>query len=220
MRAVVVGGGKVGYYLIRTLIEKKCDVILIEKDIEICNKFSTDFNIDVICGDGSDIQELSKAIEWNSDIVAAVTGKDEENLIICEMAKENFKIKKTIARINNPKNRLIFKTLGVDATVCSTEVISRLIENELSNKCCRVIQTFERGSMVLLEFIIDKYSNWCNSFIKDIKFPKDSIIVSIYRNDEVIFPRGNVTINENDHIYVMTTLSTQSELKKSIYGDI
>jgi len=130
MRAIVVGGGKVGYYLVKTLKEKKYRVVLIEKEIKLCEKIAEDLEVDVICGDGSDVEVLKDAGIEKAEVVAAVTGKDEENLVICQMAKVNFNINKTIARINNPKNIAIFKALGVDKTVCSTQVICNLIEGE------------------------------------------------------------------------------------------
>jgi len=102
MRAVVIGGGKVGYYLIKNLLNIGCLITLIEKNYDICKKISNELDIEVICGDGSNLEELSEAIEGTNTIVAAVTGKDEENLIICQMSKRNF---------------------SITSTVCSTEVI-------------------------------------------------------------------------------------------------
>lgn len=127
MKAIIVGGGKVGYYLLKTLKEKRYEVTLIESNVDLCNKIAEEIGGDIICGDGSDVQVMQEAGIEYADVVAAVTGKDEENLVICQMAKLNFNIQKTIARINNPKNSDIFIKLGVDNTVCSTEVIANLI---------------------------------------------------------------------------------------------
>jgi trk system potassium uptake protein TrkA len=120
MRAVVIGGGKVGYYLIKNLLDIGCIITLIEKNYDICKKISNELDIEVICGDGSNLEELSEAIEGTNTIVAAVTGKDEENLIICQMSKRNFSIKSAIARINNPKNRQLFNNLCTTNCRCYT----------------------------------------------------------------------------------------------------
>jgi trk system potassium uptake protein TrkA len=141
MRAIVVGGGKVGYYLVKALKEKKHRVTLIEKDIKVCEKIAEELGVDVICGDGSDVEILNDANIVNAEVVAAVTGKDEENLVICQMAKVDFNITRTIARINNPKNTAIFNALGVDKTVCSTQVICNLIEEELNTEPLKVIES-------------------------------------------------------------------------------
>jgi trk system potassium uptake protein len=128
MKAIIVGGGKVGYYLFKTLRENRYNVVLIERERALCKKISEEIDGEIICGDGLDLEVLKDADIRRAQVVAAVTGKDEENLIICQMAKMNFNVKKTIARINNPKNGPIFKALGVDEIVCNTEVIGNLIE--------------------------------------------------------------------------------------------
>jgi len=99
---------------------------------------------DVIQGDGTDPEVLKDAGIDNAEIVAAVTGSDEENLVICQIAKLTFNINKTIARVNNPKNMEMFRLLGIDTTVCSTAVIATLIENELNRDDIRIVSTFEK----------------------------------------------------------------------------
>jgi trk system potassium uptake protein TrkA len=128
MKAIIVGGGKVGYYLFKTLRENRYDVVLVERKEALCKKISEELDGEIICGDGSDLEVLKDADIRRAEVVAAVTGKDEENLVICQMAKMNFNVQKTIARINDPKNGPIFKALGVDEIVCNTETISNLIE--------------------------------------------------------------------------------------------
>lgn len=127
MRIVIVGGGKVGYYLMKSLFEDGNNVSLIEVQRSLCEKIAEEFNDVVIWGDGTSLEVLCDAGIEQADVVVAATGKDEENLTICQIAKINFKVKKTISRINNPKNIQIFEALGVDKTVCSTEVIANLI---------------------------------------------------------------------------------------------
>lgn len=127
MNIIIIGGGKVGYYLLKS-IQNNHDAILIEKNRTLCEKIAEEFSNTVLWGDGTSLEVLKDAGIDDCDILAAVTGKDEENLIICQMAKLNFGMKKTIARVNNPKNIQVFKKLGVDQIVCSTEVISNFIE--------------------------------------------------------------------------------------------
>ncbi len=216
MKSIIIGGGKVGYYLLKTLIEKKYDVVLIERDKYLCQEIAEDFNINIICGDGTDIDVLKDAGINEAEIIAAVTGTDEENLVICQISKTSFGITKTIARINNPKNITMFKELGVDKTVCSTEVIAKLIEYEIDKDKLKVIQTFERGSMILVEIKIDKEDQWCNMFIKDLELPDECVFTSVFRNERVIYPRGNTRILEFDNILVLTNDSGLLELKKQI----
>ena len=155
----------------------------------------------------------------DAEVVAAVTGKDEENLVICQMAKVNFKINKTIARINNPKNTAIFKKLGVDKTVCSTQVICNSIEGEFDIGPLKIIETLNKGEMVLVEAKIDKKSKWKDKAIEQIRMPKECVILSIIRNEEVIFPNGSVVIKEGDKVLIITNTDKKNEVEKSIIGN-
>ena len=214
MKAIIVGGGKVGYYILKTLRQQKYEVVLIEKDKARCIKIAEEIDGEIICGDGSDIEVLDDAGINEANIVAAVTGKDEENLVICQMAKLNFQINKTIARINNPKNRAVFKAFGLDKTVCSTEVIESLIEGEMDNKNINIVQTLERGEMVLLETNIGEKSKWRDKLIRFLELPENCVIVSILRNGKVIFPKGDIEIKEGDHVLLVTTINNKLEIEK------
>lgn len=216
MRAIIIGGGKVGYYLLKTLKDEGYEITLIEKDASICNKIAEKFDVDIICGDGTDIEVLKDAGIEYSEIVAAVTGKDEENFTICQIIKINFNHCKTIARINNPKNSSIFKALGIDKTVCSTEVIANLIESELNDDKIKIIQALDRGEMVLLELNIDKKSSWRNKTISNINAPNGCIIVSIFRDKKIIYPNGSIEIKEGDKVFIVTNMERKYELEKCI----
>ncbi|MPN19488.1 hypothetical protein SDC9_166858 [bioreactor metagenome] len=110
----------------------------------------------------------------------------------------------------------MFKALGVDKTVCSTAVIANLIEYEFDKDNFKVIQTFERGAMILVEIKIDKGTVWNDNFIKDIELPKECVVTSILRDDKAIYPRGNTRIVENDNILMLTNNEGLLELKKQI----
>lgn len=213
MKSIIIGGGKVGYFLLKTLTEKKYDVVLIERDKNKCYQIADDLNAIIIHGDGTDLEVLNDAGIDEAEIIAAVTGNDEENFIICQIAKFHYNINKTIARINNPKNKCIFRELGVDLTVCSTEVIANLIESEFEKDHFKIIQTFERGNLILSEVIIEKSSPWCNKVIKELKLPRECVLVSIIRNEKIIYPNGNVIILENDRVLVTTNTDALVVLK-------
>lgn len=218
MKAVIVGGGKVGYYLFKTLREEHYDVVLIERERDLCNKIAEELDGEIICGDGTDPEVLKDVDIEMAEVVAAVTGKDEENLVICQMAKINFNVNNTIARINNPKNRPIFKALGVDKTVCSTEVISNLIEGAIGNEEIKYVQILDRGEIVLLEVEITKKSPWNNKIIKSLELPEECVIVSIVRNDMVVYPRGHIEIKLGDRVLLVTSLEKKAILAKIIIG--
>ncbi|MBW7573855.1 potassium channel family protein [Caproiciproducens faecalis] len=212
MESIIIGGGKIGYNLLKTLKERGYQVTLVERDRDICARIADELDADVICGDGTDLEVLDDAGIAEAEIVAAVTGTDEENLVICQIAKISFHIQKTIARVNNPKNIEMFKALGVDRIVCSTEVIANLIESELDREEYRIIQTFERGSMLLVELDIGHSHPWCSMVVKDLRLPQECVITSIVREEKVIYPRGDTQIHEGDKVLFITNHTALMEL--------
>lgn len=218
MKSIIIGGGKVGYYLVKTLKKRGYHVVLIERNGAICQKIAEDIDIEIICGDGTDLEVLKDAGIQEAEIIAAVTGTDEENLVICEIAKVSFDIGKTIARINNPKNIAMFKALGVDKTVCSTEVIANLIEYEFDRDNFKLIHTFERGAMILVEIIIHANDRWSHQFIRNMDLPSECVITSILRDEQVIYPRGDTQFLENDKVLVITNKAALAKLKNAITG--
>ena len=132
MYVIVIGGGKVGYYLTKHLLERSYEVTLIEKDARRAEQLTSQLGEVVMVGDGDEMSLLATTGMERADVVVAVTGDDEDNLIACQLAKRKFKVPKTVARVNNPANVRIFKTLGVDRSLSATEVLLDLIERELS----------------------------------------------------------------------------------------
>lgn len=216
MKSLIAGGGKIGYYLLKTLKERNQQVVLIERDPDTCAGIAEELDAEIICGDGTDLDVLRDAGIEDADIVAAVTGTDEENLVICQIAKVDFNVGKTIARINNPKNIAMFKALGVDKAVCSTEVIANLIEWEFEKDNVKIVQTFERGAMILAETIIGNDSPWRNKTVKELDLPDECVIVSIMRDGRVIYPRGNTRIIENDRVLAVLNAHVMPEFRKRL----
>lgn len=218
MKSIIIGGGKIGFNLLKTLKDRGYNVTLIEIDEETCRAIAEDIDSEVICGDGTSLDVLKDAGIDGADIIAAVTGKDEENLVICQIAKKGFNIGKSIARINNPKNIPMFKALGVDQTVCSTEVIADLIEYEFDRDVCKIVQTFDRGAMILVEVAVKDGNRWINQYVKDLTLPSECVIVSILRDEKALFVRGDTQIRNGDNIHIITNRTTVPEIKKQLHS--
>lgn len=212
MESIIIGGGKIGYNLVKTLMERGYEVTLVERNGNTCNRIAEELNADVICGDGTDLEVLKDAGLDEAEVIAAVTGTDEENLVICQIAKISDERKTTIARVNNPKNITMFKALGINRIVCSTDVIAGLIESELEKEEYRIIQTFERGSTILVELPVDENNPWCNRKIKELELPEECVITSVVRDDRVIYPKGDTVILENDKVLFITNKPALNEL--------
>lgn len=211
MYVIVVGGGKVGYFLTKYL-QKDNEVTLIEKNIERFRYLEDQIGDNVFYGDGSEINTLKMSGIERADAVVALTGHDEDNIIICQMAKEMFKTKKVVGRINNPKNEDTFKLLNIDNFVNSTKLIYQLVEEEagLSN----IIPLIHlKGKADIIEFIIEPESKVVGKSLKDLSLPNNAIVISIYRNDKLEFPKGNTTFEINDNVFVLTSSNNIDNIK-------
>lgn len=213
MHIIIVGGGKIGYYLSKTLISFKHDVVVIEPQKELCEKIANQLNIRVCNGDGTTIEKLEEVEASKADILIAVTGRDEDNLIACQLAKSNFGIKRTIARVNNPKNIDVFKKLGVDSAVSSTSIITDMIEQEIDYSGIKTLMMLKNGKIALSEIEVAEKSLACDKCLKDIRLPKDCILISVIRDDGVIIPNGDTVLYAKDNIIAVSLNENQEKLK-------
>ena len=218
MYIVVAGGGKIGYYLIKTLLPYKHKLVVIEPQVELCEKLANELRIPVFNGDATDLDILAQVEVAKADTFIAVTGKDEDNLIACQLVKRNYGVKRTIARVNNPKNIEVFQRLGVDFAVSSTSVISDLIEQEIDYTGIKTLMKLKSGKLVLSEIVISEKSPVNNKSLKDINIPKDCILITVIRDEDVIIPNGFTVLKNNDYIIVVSSQQDQQELKEYFLG--
>jgi len=218
MFIVAAGGGKLGYYLVKTLLPFKHKITLIEPKLDVCEKIANELNIMVINGDATKIDDLSKAETDKADIYIAITGRDEDNLISCQLAKKNFGVKRTIARVNNPKNIAVFEKLGVDIAVSSTSIIADMIEQEVDYSGIRTLMRLKNGRVVISEMQASKDSPVCNRSLKEINLPKGCIVISVIRDGEVIIPNGKTVILEGDYIVAVSSEKDQQKLREYFIG--
>ncbi|MEW5935208.1 MAG: NAD-binding protein [Bacillota bacterium] len=220
MRVVVVGGGKVGFYLVRTLQEKQHHVSVVEKDPRRAALLAEQLPVLVICGDGTNPAYLADAGADQAQVLAAVTGLDEVNLVACQVGREQFGIPRTIARVNNPKNQPVLRQLGVDIAVSSTSIIARLIERETSMGALRELLTFHRGEMALVEAALDEGAPAVGQKVRDLatRLPAESVLVAIVRGDHVVFPRGDTVLLAHDGVVALTTTRGEEQLMRALLG--
>jgi len=219
MYIVIAGGGKVGYYLAKTLLPNKHEVMIIEPQMELCKKAANELGVPVINGDSTRLDDLSKSGVKSADIFIAVTGRDEDNLIACQLAKRNFGVKKTITRVNNPKNISVFEKLGVDIVVSSTSIIADLIEQEVDYHGIKTLMKLKDNKIVLSEVAIPGDSPVCGKSLKELDLPKDSIIISVIRDEEVIIPNGFTILQQDDYIIVVSSSNDQDMLRDYFIGN-
>ena len=219
MNIIIVGGGNVGCNLAERLSASNY-VTLIEKDPETGKRLAGKMNILVIQGDGCDINLLKQAGITKADVVAAVTGSDVDNLVVCQIAKDIFHVKRTVAKVNDPKNEKIFYQLGVDIAIGSTAIIAKVIEDEVSWEDFITLFTFKRGNLSIIRVDLPENSPVINHPISEIELPEDSVLVAIIRNGEIMIPRINSVLKEKDEVIAITKVENESLVFKALVGEV
>jgi trk system potassium uptake protein TrkA len=220
MYIVIVGAGKVGYFLAKRLIASKNTVSIIERDKGTCEEITKELECMVINGDGCDPRILEESGIERADVLAAVTGEDEDNLIICQLAKERFNIQRTVGRVNNPDNEHTFSELGVDVPVDSTKLIAKVIEEEVSFSDFVNLMSFKRGKLTIVRVDLPADSPVIDKEVKDIELPADAVLVSILRAEEVIVPKGNTVLKAGDDIIAITSIGNEPQLLNLLVGKL
>jgi trk system potassium uptake protein TrkA len=214
MYVIIVGGGQVGYSLARMLISEKHEVLLVEKDSQRYNKLSEELGEQVILGDGTELDTLMDMGVNRADVLAAVTGTDQDNLIICQMAKILYLIPRTIARVNDPQNEEVFQNLGVDATVSSTRIIGSLIEEKIDAGMLIPLLALRGGEVEIFQTQLSPDSLLVNKKISKLSLPQDCIIIAALRENQVIIPKGDTVLMENDTIITLVGKEGKEIFKK------
>lgn len=219
MNIIIVGGGNVGYYLAEKLSDEHY-VVLIEKKLSVGEEIAGKTNVMVIHGDGCDPQTLKNAGIKKADVVAAVTGNDVDNIIICQLAKNVYNVKRTVAVVNNPKNHILFTKLGVDVAIDSTSIIAKVIKDEVGWEDFITLFTFKKGNLSLLRVDLPENAPVINKPIDKIELPEDSVIVAVIRDEKIIVPRHDFTLREKDEVIAITKVENESLLFKKLIGEI
>ncbi len=213
MYIVVAGGGKVGFYLAKALVNEGHEVLVIEKDRRKCEVIAEDLGSVVMRGDAAEAAILSEAGVNRADVVVAVTGDDEDNLVICQMAKRKFQVPRTIARINNPRNEHIFKLLGIDATVSSTEIIMSHIEQELPTSALVHLLQLRQANLEVVEATIPPGAKMIGRQLRDLHLPPESVFLLIIRGENAVVPTGSISLQVGDVVIALTKPETESRLR-------
>lgn len=218
MIIVVAGGGKVGYYLANAL-KGQNRVSLIERDAARAAYIAETLRgVLVVRGDASNLAILSDAGARDADVIAAVTGKDEDNLVICQLAKWHFNVPRTVARVSNPKNAEIFPRLGIDTTVSGTSLVTHFVEQELTSRDLHLLLQFRKGDMELVEVRLNGTSPAIGKTVAELSLPKDVVLVSVLRDDGAIVPRGSTRLVGGDSVIALTRTGKVAELEDVLAG--
>src|SRR5580765_4180821 len=219
MFVLVVGGGKVGYYLAKELIESGHEVALLEKDRARARQIVDEIGSIVIAHDGCEGKYLREAGANRADVVAAVTGDDEDNLVICQMAKHHFDVPRTIARVNNPKNEAIFRHLGVDELISPTRMILGSIEQDIPVHELLHLAALGEGELELIEAHLQSGSPAIGKTPRDIPVPEGCSLFAVVRDGVATPLRPDTVLAEGDKVIAIGKGDCQVALHEQLIGD-
>ena len=213
MYVIVVGGGKVGYYLTKQLLSEGHEVLLLEKDRRRQAALAEQMGEVVVQGDGCEVRIMSEAGFGRADVIVAVTGDDEDNLVICQMAKRKFQTPRTVARVNDPDNLMLFEKLGIDTTVSSTQIIFNLLDQQIETGEIIPLAALKNGNIELVAITVSERSPVLNQNVRDLPLPGDALIISVVRNQHAMLPQGDVRFENGDTVIAMVAADEEPQLR-------
>jgi trk system potassium uptake protein TrkA len=216
MYVIVVGAGKVGYYLAKELLEapEGHEVLVIEQDAAKCARVTQELGDIALQGDGCEASTMETAGFGRADMVIAVTGDDEDNLVVCQVAKAKFSVPRTIARLNNPKNESIFKRLGIDTTVSATAAILAQIEQELPTHPLIHLLQLRGGGLEIVEVKVPKSASVVGQRVGQLLLPQQSLIALIVDSDGTPrVPSNDTIIRAEDQVVAVTRTESEDALR-------
>ena len=203
MYVIIAGGGKVGWNLARELMAKEHEVTLIESRRDRYLVIEEELEHAVQYGDATELWVLERAGIQRADLVIAVTGDDEDNMLVCQVAKEKYLCDRIIARVNNPRNYQHFKLLGIQPAVSATDLILRLIEHEVPRYGLVHLLALEEERLEIIELEVPVDSPVANRRVADIDLPEGSLIISVLRGGAGFVPKADTVIESGDEVLLV-----------------
>jgi trk system potassium uptake protein TrkA len=216
---LVVGGGKVGYYLTKELVQAGHEVALLEKDRVRADQIADEVGSIVIAHDGCEGKYLAEAGCNRADVVAAVTGDDEDNLVICQMAKHHFDVPRTIARVNNPKNEELFRHLGVDELISPTRMILGSIEQDIPVHELLHLAALGGSELELIEAHLQAGSPAVGRAPKDLDIPDGCSLFAVIRGGVATPLRPDTVMLEGDKVIAIGKTECEAMLHAQLIGE-
>ena len=219
MYIIVIGGGRLGYYLLKALLDEGHEVLVLEKNANICRNIIDELGSVCIRGDGCEAATLAEVGTGRADMMVAVTGDDEDNLVACQVAKHKFNVPSTIARIRNPNNEKIFKKLGVDVTVSATNIIIEAIEQEVPTHPLTHLLTLRDKGLTIVDIKISLESTAVGKSVKELTLPEGSkLALIIPREHNPRVPTAGTVLEAGDQIIALTTPESEEALRMALSG--
>jgi trk system potassium uptake protein TrkA len=219
MYIIVVGGGRVGYYLTKALLDEGHEILIIEKNAIISKNINEELGSICLRGDGCEAATLEEAGTGRADMLIAATGDDEDNLVACQVAKHKFNVPRTIARIRNPDNEPFFKKMGIDVTVSATNIILEHIEEEVPTHPLTHLLAIEDKGLEIVEIKIPPESTTIGKAVRELPLPQGSKLSLVIREKgKNRIPTSNTIIRAGDRIIALIPPELEQSLRAALRG--
>ena len=214
MKVIIIGGDQVGAYLATLLLSNGHEVQLIEQSEKTYNKLLKEMPSELlILGNESDPEILKKAGIDSADVVAAVSGADETNLVVSTLAKMEFRVPRVVSMVNNPKNAWLYNgQMGVDVCVNQAEIIAKLVVEDMDMKDMFTMLKLSNGDYSIIQINVGDDAKAANQYVKDLLIPQKTVLIAITRNGSVLIPKGDTQILVGDEILTLTDESSRKSL--------
>jgi trk system potassium uptake protein len=216
---IIVGAGKVGWNLARELLEKEHEVTVIEEDRHRYLTVEQELEHNVQYGDASELWVLERAGIQRADMVIAVTGDDEDNILICQVAREKYMVERIIARVNNPRNLQHFELLGIKPSVSATDLILNLIEHEVPEYGLVHLLDFPEERLEIIEMLLEKDSKVAGQRVGDLDMPEGSLLISVLREGRGFVPGPDTVLEPGDEVLAVLDPGREEDLKDFLGPD-
>jgi trk/ktr system potassium uptake protein len=216
---IIVGAGKVGWNLARELLDKGNEITLIENERNRYLTVEQELEHNVQYGDASELWVLERAGISRADMVIAVTGDDEDNMLICQVAREKYLVDQIIARVNNPRNREHFELLNIKPYVSATDLILRLIEHEVPEYGLVHLLDLPEERLEIIEMELSQDSRVAGKRVVELEMPEGSLLISVLRNGEGFVPGPETVLEAGDEVLAVLDPGLEEELKRFFGSD-
>jgi trk system potassium uptake protein TrkA len=219
MYIIIVGGGQVGYYLAKALLDEGHELLVLEKDAARTDFICNNLGSVAVRGDGCEMATLAEAGAGRAEMFVAVTGDDEDNLVSCQAAKHKFNVRRTVARVNNPKNEPIFKKMGIDVTISSTRIILENIEEEVPTHPITHLLDIQEQGLEIVEIKVPPHSTTIGKTVKELPLPAGNTLLLVIRGQQKPFaPDEDTVLEAEDQIVAITTPESEEALGTALRG--
>lgn len=214
MKVIIIGGGQTGAYIAGILLANKCEVTVIENREQILQKLKRDIpEKNIIFGNGTDPNILEQAGIANADVVAAVTGADETNLVAATIARFEFDVPRVIARVNNPRNAWLFNAgMGVDVAINQADLLAHLVVEEMNQVAMLTLMKISRGTYSIVQYTVSESAHAAGKQIKELTLPEQAVIIALYQGEKTLIPHGDTLIGKGDIILAFADEAAQEKL--------